>query len=234
MVLDKGFPKAMRYIPVPASVLGGLLQDIHSIAELKCTLRILGLVYQRRGRRLWVSKAELLADSVLVSTLKGEPGGAEDAIARGLTLALERGTLLQSQQQQGDHSQTILFVNDEPGRHALENVGPIAGRSETQELPDTFATTGSVPNIFSLYEENIGALTPLLAEDLKEAEALYPAQWIQEAFRQSVRLNHRSWRYIARILERWATEGKDNGKPERHSQTTDRKEYLRRYGHLAR
>ncbi|MEE8442810.1 MAG: DnaD domain protein [Dehalococcoidia bacterium] len=57
---------------------------------------------------------------------------------------------------------------------------------------------------------------------------------MQEAFREAVGHNRRSWRYIARILERWSTEGKDDGEPGRHSQAVDRKEYLRRYGHLAR
>ncbi len=64
------------------------------------------------------------------------------------------------------------------------------------------------PNIYVLYEQNIGPLTPLLADELKEAEDSYPAAWIEDAFRESVELNKRSWRYIQRILERWATEGK--------------------------
>ena len=65
------------------------------------------------------------------------------------------------------------------------------------------------PNIFVLYEQNIGPLTPLLAEELMEAEDTYPAAWIEDAFREAVELNKRSWRYIQRILERWAAEGKD-------------------------
>ena len=36
----------------------------------------------------------------------------------------------------------------------------------------------SKPNIFSLYEANIGIITPLIAEELKDAELQYPEAWI--------------------------------------------------------
>src|SRR2546428_13159417 len=63
-------------------------------------------------------------------------------------------------------------------------------------------------NVYQLYEENIGPLTPMVAQELKEAETLYPFEWIEEAFREAAALNKRSWRYAARILERWAVEGR--------------------------
>ena len=42
------------------------------------------------------------------------------------------------------------------------------------------------PNIFVLYEQNIGLLSPLIAEDLKDAADQYPAEWIEAAFREAV------------------------------------------------
>ena len=68
------------------------------------------------------------------------------------------------------------------------------------------------PNVFVLYEQNIGMLTPMIAEELRDAEKHYPEDWIPEAFREAVELNKRSWRYVLRILERWRAEGKDAGK----------------------
>src|SRR4051794_28785524 len=38
------------------------------------------------------------------------------------------------------------------------------------------------PSIYSLYEQNVGLLTPLLAEQLGEAERRYPPDWIEAAF----------------------------------------------------
>jgi DNA replication protein len=95
---------------------------------------------------------------------------------------------------------------------------------------------GSQPptiNIFALYEQNIGMITPMIAEELKEAEKIYPPQWIEEAFKEAVTLNKRSWRYIARILERWASEGKDSGEYKRNIKKDDPDKYIKgKYGHL--
>ncbi|MDO8750756.1 MAG: DnaD domain protein [Dehalococcoidia bacterium] len=228
MAQSQGFTRGARYTPVPLSLLGPLLQEIQSLSELKCTLRLLGLVHQRRSQRLWVTLAELLADPVLLNGLAGEPGGALQAIPQGITKAVDRGTLLQLTQRPGDPSHTLLLVNDEPGRQALAQLQTQANTPQSEMLPQGDSEQDR-PTIFSLYEENIGTLTPLLAEELQEAERSYPWPWIQEAFKEAVSLNRRSWRYIARILERWDTEGKDNGEPGRHTKKSDPKEYLRRY-----
>ncbi len=64
------------------------------------------------------------------------------------------------------------------------------------------------PNIFVLYEQNIGLLSPLLADELKDAADQYPPEWIEAAFREAVQHNKRKWSYIRAILRRWATEGR--------------------------
>ena len=219
------FPPRTRYIPVPAQALGPLLAEIDSLAELKCTLRLIGLVHQRRSKRLWVTTSELENDAILADALAQEPEGYKQAIIKGVHLAVTRGTLLEAEQS----NEKVLFLNDEPGRKALSQLGEV-----DVEEPASSSQGDDRPNIFVLYEQNIGSLTPLLTEELKEAESVYPWPWIEEAFREAVSSNIRKWRYIASILERWAAEGKDNGEPGRHSQTTDPKEYLRRYGYLAR
>ena len=88
-------------------------------------------------------------------------------------------------------------------------------------------------NIFSLYEQNIGMITPMIAEELKEAEKLYPQQWIKQAFEEAVMLNKRSWRYVSRILERWASEGKEGGKYRQSFKKGGPDKYTKgKYGHL--
>jgi DNA replication protein len=90
-------------------------------------------------------------------------------------------------------------------------------------------------NIFGLYEQNIGMITPIIAEELKEAEKIYPPQWIEEAFKEAVTLNKRSWKYIARILERWTSEGKDSGEYRRDIKKDGPDKYIKgRYGHLVK
>ena len=217
------FSSQTNYVPIPAGFTSQLLQEIESIEELKCTLRLIAMIRERRSRRLWVTLSELETDFVLTKAFKGNTR----AISAGISLSVKRGVTLEKKHTNG----TLFFLNDGPGRSAFtkfkENDFGI-------EEPIDPSYSEAIPNIFKLYEENIGVLTPLLSEELIEAENIYPAEWIQEAFVIAVTLNHRSWRYIEKILDRWITEGRDDGKPGRHSKTTDPEEYLRRYGHLAR
>jgi DnaD/phage-associated family protein len=95
------------------------------------------------------------------------------------------------------------------------------------------------PSIFSLYEQNVGLLTPLLAEQLADAERQYPPEWIEAAFTEAVNHNKRSWSYIRRILEIWEQGGYPHGNGKlgaggRHSaRHLDPDKYLRgKYAHL--
>lgn len=63
------------------------------------------------------------------------------------------------------------------------------------------------PNIFRLYEENIGPLTPILADKLKDAEKDYVELWIEYAFSEAVANEKRSWAYIESILKRIKAQG---------------------------
>jgi len=58
-----------------------------------------------------------------------------------------------------------------------------------------------------LYEENIGAITPVVAERLKDDSDKYPASWFGEALKEAVSSGHRNLKYIEAILERWSVEG---------------------------
>lgn len=70
----------------------------------------------------------------------------------------------------------------------------------------------TTPDIFKLYENNIGALTPMISEKLKDAEKEYPMDWIRDAMQIAVENNKRRWNYCESILKRWQAEGKDDGK----------------------
>ena len=65
------------------------------------------------------------------------------------------------------------------------------------------------PNIYMLYEENIGPLTPLIADRLRAAEEKYKPNWIADAIEKAVVSNVRSWRYVEAILMSWKENGRD-------------------------
>ena len=81
------------------------------------------------------------------------------------------------------------------------------------------------PNIFRLYEANIGPLTPMMAEILKADALEYPAKWIEDAMGEAVELNIRNWRYVRAILKTW----KEQGRGEKPKQTEG---YLDKYRKL--
>ena len=232
-----GFPRGTRYTPVPDPLLGPLLEAIEDVAELKCTLRALWHINQKKGHLRCVTAGELLSDRVLLVGLNGGPSSPSEAIRRAMESAVERGTFLATPGRKGS-SDGLYFVNDEAGRRAFHKIerGDVDVEGMVLREGTLDGPPPSKPNIFKLYEENIGILTPLLAEEMKDAEASYPGPWIEEAFRIAVGRNKRSWRYIEATLKRWVTEGKGDGESGRYSEkaaaTEELVEYLRKRGRL--
>ena len=209
-----GFPRDAAYIPAPAPLFGPLLEQIDDIAELKVTLRGLWLLQQRRSGPRIIPLAEFLADRTLLRGLAGDGLDAAAEIRRGLRLAVRRGTWLLyrgSGNGNGDDGGTAFALNNEAGRRAIARLREAGGPPPyaPEDAPGEPPELDGRPNIFALYEDNIGLLTPILAEELQEAESRYPRRWIQDAFAIAAADNKRNWRYIAAILRRWAAQGKD-------------------------
>jgi DnaD/phage-associated family protein len=76
----------------------------------------------------------------------------------------------------------------------------------------TIIPEAAKPNIFILYESSIGMIPQGLVDELKDAEATYPSDWVTEAFKIALDNNVRKWSYIRAILKRWETEGRNNHK----------------------
>jgi DNA replication protein len=93
----------------------------------------------------------------------------------------------------------------------------------------------ALQNIFELYEQNIGVISPLIADELRDAQRTYPAEWLEEAFREAARARKLNWKYVNRILERWQSEGKDSGTYRPGTGADDRDKYVKgKYGHLVK
>jgi DnaD/phage-associated family protein len=231
-----GFTGKTLYTPVPNPMFGPILEQIQDLAELKVTLRGLWLFHRKRGALRTVSLNEFLADRTLIKGLKSEgDDSAEEAIRHGLRLAVKRKTFLTHQL---DGKDTVFLLNTEADQRAIAGLEQGDAPEEIADGPEADTPELEKPNIFALYEDNIGTLSPLLAEELKEAEGRYPETWLREAFGIAVAENKRSWRYIAGILRRWTAEGRENrgdaergkdGKPGRHTETDHRTKYLEDY-----
>ena len=199
---------------MPDPLFNSLLEEIEDLAELKVTLRLVWLLGQKRGQLRFVSEAELLGDGTLLRSLRFLGGEPRERVRQGLNLAITRGTVLRHLPGEA-HLNPVYLLNTDDNRRRLQNprgLGVGAGQSLAyQDGQDDGAAdriAGPTASIYDLYENNIGTIGPLMAEQLAEAEERYPAQWIEEAFRLAITENKRSWRYIAAILRRWAAEGK--------------------------
>jgi len=195
--------RTTNFVSLPDSFFTQAMPKIQNLAELKVVLYTAYLITRKPDHTHFVTYKELKSESCRLSAELDE-----GALRQALDSAVEHGALLHS----------TLNING-----VLEDVYSLTiGSRQPPAI-----------NIFALYEQNIGMITPMIAEELKEAERLYPPQWIAEALKEAVTLNKRSWKYIARILERWASEGKDSGEYKRDLKKGSPDKYVKgKYGHL--
>jgi DnaD/phage-associated family protein len=204
-----GYPAGAKATVVPSAFFSELLPLIDDASELRVTLYLFYALGRRHGYPRFVTERELRAEGPLLASL-GDGGDVAPLLEleKGLALAVERGSLLRLDLENGAAAESLFTTNTPANRRAFEQIRD--GRTPLgRALPPVAGAPASVrENVFHLYEANIGPLTPLVAEELKEAEQLYPYEWLEEALKEAALQNKRSWRYAAAILQRWATEGR--------------------------
>lgn len=79
------------------------------------------------------------------------------------------------------------------------------------------------PNAYGIYEANIGALTPMIADSLAADVADYSDAWVCDAIREAVKSNARNLKYAEAILKRWQQEGRGSRQSIRDLRPSKRK-----------
>ena len=204
----KGFSDSETFTQLPDTFFHQILKQVDDAEELKVTLYLLWRVEHMEGPFRALSKMDF--------NIK-ELGLTAEEITRGLEKAVQRGSLLKVQKE----AAVYFLLNSPRGRAGVQAI------ENGQWNPKTGASTPPVerPNIFKLYEENIGPLTPLIADALKDAEELYSAEWIEEAIKIAVTSNVRKWKFVEAILKRWKEEGRGE-KQDRRDTEKDRRKYV--------
>ena len=194
--MDKfpGFTSSETYTQVPDSFIR-LINEMDDLAELKVTLYAIWRIEHMEGN----------FRAMCVTDFETEPLGlSPEEIRRGLEKCIERRTLLKAEHE----ADIFYFINSPRGRLAAEAFA----NGQWREVGRIMSEPVKKSNLFKLYEENIGALTPLLSDMLREAEKNYPSMWFEEAFEMAVSRNIRNWKYVEAILARWKEKGKDERK----------------------
>ncbi len=233
----KGFPPRAEVTPLPNIFFSEVLPLIEDAVEVKVVMQIFFLLSRRKGYPRFVSLSELMHDPVIIKGLGRIPSDIEIMLKKALSAAVHSGILLHIPVDVQKLCDDAYFINNQAEHETVRKILDGSLKIPQVEIRKVEEPARAQPSdIYNLYEQNIGMLTPILAEELQEAEHRYPAEWIQDAFREAVRANARSWKYIHSILKRWEREGKNDGKPVGDSrQERDPDKYVRgKYGHMVR
>ena len=208
-------------ISIPVFYLTRLLTDIDNIVALKIAVYFFWYIDQQENKSKFITFDDILEDKKLISGINARDD-LEEIVAEALESLQRSGILLSYKPTPDNIKNSHYFLNTQENKaiiRALEN-----GQLSIQELvrlPIKLELDSL--NIFKLYEENIGPLTPMIAESLQDAEKSYSHEWVVQAFRIAVEKNVRNWRYIEAILKSWQEKGRDG------SNRQDTKEDRRRY-----
>ena len=182
-----GFPARMELTSNPNVFFSSLLPQISDMAELKTTLHVLAVLYRKRGYPRFVTYRELLANASLMNSLKGAAETPDEVLRNALKMATERGTMLHIVLDRDGASEDVYLLNDESSRQAVVKIQNGELKIGGLKIKDrAYVEAEEPPDIFTLYEQNIGVLTPMIADELREAEKLYPADWIRDAIKEAV------------------------------------------------
>jgi DNA replication protein len=196
----KGFTDSETFTSLPDKFFHELMKEIDDAAELKVTLYFLWRVERMDSPFRALSKMDFDVK---------ELGLSADEIKQGLEKAVKRGSLLKVQKE----AQVYFLLNSPRGRAGVQAI-------ESGKWNPSSATSAQPmerPNVFRLYEENIGPLTPLIADALKDAEELYSDEWIADVIEIAVKNNKRNWKYCEAILKRWKEEGTHGQKDQQNA-----------------
>jgi DNA replication protein len=208
MKIFKGFTDSESFTQLPDTFFHQLLNQIDNAEELKVTLYFLWRVEHMDGPFRALREEDFNAK---------ELGLSADRVRSGLENAVQRGSILKVEK-----GEVYFLLNSPRGRAIVREIETGNWNPEGAGSAMPFER----PNIFRLYEENIGPLTPLIADALKDAEDTYSAEWVAETINLAVRNNKRSWRYCEAILKRWKEEGRGE-KQDRRDSEKDRDKYIK-------
>jgi DNA replication protein len=215
-----GFPTGkVRLTRIPATFFSELLPEIDHLAEMKVTLYVLWFLDQQEGNIRCIHYTDFTNDLRLLYGLAETMVGSYPILQEALERAVQRGTLLRVGGERVEEG--VYFLNSPRGRAAVASLHK-GEWSLDKENGMQVNLAVERPTIFQLYEKNIGPLTPMIADILKDAEDTYPAEWIEGAMEIAVENNARKWSYIKAILRDWKERGHGT---DRGSTQEDRRRY---------
>ena len=218
----EGFRTGSKAVAIPVEFFNELMPTLNRGVEIRVVLHVIYMIFRKSGRIRAVSFEELVNETSLRAALSEDTYRFQ--IKEALDRGVQAGALLECHLNQHDF---LYFLNNEGGRRQYQQIqmGTLAF-SEDSQIATSINLNKTTPII--AYEQEIGTVTPAIAEAIREAEGIYPTEWIIEALNLASTNNARSWRYVDAILKRWNKEGRNDETNWRNNESTDP------YSHLYR
>ena len=209
-------------IAIPREFLTERLALIDDPTEIHVTLAVFRLAADSGSTPPAVSEESVLRDSVLARTFHEDRKSSRlsQRIRRGLQYATARDSILQVVLTVDGHDERWYVPSSQEHRSQLQAV--LLERGAWPMAGTDAVVVETAPSVFSLYEKNIGMLTPLLTDQIETAMELYPLDWIEDAIREAVTYNKRNWRYVQRVLENWTVNGRGDAASRGNQHATNR------------
>ncbi len=161
-----------------------------------------------------------------LETIAGKTGLSRASIMRHAKKLCEAGYL----KDKTPDLRNVPHIYADTGKAGLQinlqtvSQGNVTFQSETQTVSERNATVSEshlkkelkkdtkendevLAQISKAYESEIGVLTPMIADELREAATAYPLKWTLDAIREAATNNKRGWKYVLAILARWKAQG---------------------------
>lgn len=203
---------SVSQVSVPMAFLRDVVPGITNPDELHVSLAVFRLIAESGNEETPIAERSIISDKSLRKTLRtsGSASTLDQRIFDGLELAVGRNTLLRFLAVSDDRESAWYFTNTPVTRAmvAAMQQNRISAPRVVWDGENAPQVSIDPPNVFRLYEQNIGPLTPIIADQLTLAAGEYPAIWIEDAIGEAVSYNKRNWRYILRILENWRQSGR--------------------------
>ncbi|MCB2180160.1 DnaD domain protein [bacterium] len=225
----KGFASHPQHlVSVPLEFFTELLPKIENGDTIKIILYAFRNIAESESQFPFLSLSNMKNDNIILRSFGSNPQEQGERLLQSLDEACVLEALLKAPSTSRDSSDTLYFINSPRGRAAIEAIQNGTFRYNPNEA-NPIQPQASPANIFSLYEENIGPITPILAETLTDLEKQFSAEWIAEAFQEAAKSNVRNLRYIEAILKNWQEAGKHVRTNRRSSQKTTEEHDPERY-----
>lgn len=213
-----GFHSKNGSIKLHSQFFSEVLPLVDDLAELKVLL----FCYRALGQKqthYFLRRVDFANDEALQRGLAVIHEDTATLLSQALEKAVTHGVLLCVGLEMPTGTEELYFMNSAYGRQAVEQLELGNWRPSTKDFIEILPER---PTIYSLYEDNIGLLTPMIAEHLKAAAKDYDYQWIVDAIQLAVDNNVRKWVYISAVLEEWKHNGRTDETPQRLASADER------------